>query len=350
MNKPNSQITTTPLWERAGRRPKVCVSCATFNHAPYITQAMNGFCMQQADFPFICVIIDDASTDGAQQVIRQYLNEQFEPLSLLSEGRGIVFHHKTNPNCYFVVYLLEENHYSQGKSPLLYANPWMEQSDYVALCEGDDYWTDKHKLQKQADALDANPQATLVYTNFRIIDGDGKPISRPYIKVFPGRSHSGDNLPMLLRYGNYVMTLTTMYRHEVLQSDAYKNNPYKLDFGLTLAAALMGDFIWMQEQTACYRSHESGMIMSNHKQVRRKTKDIFRYYAGLLMKGHYKPLSLSQRINITTLILIWALKKKDTLLKKESLSASKLSRPLLPVAYVRMKCERLADRIKRLYK
>jgi hypothetical protein len=146
------------------------------------------------------------------------------------------------------------------------------------------------------------------------------------------------------------MTFTTMYRHEVLQSDAYKNNPYKLDFGLTLASALMGDFIWFPEQTACYRSLQSGMIMSNHPKVIQMTKDIYCYYAGLLMNGQCKPLSLSQRINLTTLILIWALKKKDYQLRKETLSASKLSRLLLPVAYIRLKSERLKDRIERINK
>ena len=57
---------------------KVCVRCATFNHAPYIKATMGGFCMQQTGFPFICVIIDDASKDGEQQVIMQYLHDHFE--------------------------------------------------------------------------------------------------------------------------------------------------------------------------------------------------------------------------------------------------------------------------------
>lgn len=209
--------------------------------------------------------------------------------------------------------------------------------NYLAFCEGDDYWTDEHKLQKQADALDANPQATLVYTNFRVIDGDGKPISRPHIKEFPRRSHSGDNLPTLLRYGNYVMVLTTMYRYEVLHSDAYRNCSYSMDFSTTLAAALMGDFIWLPEQTGCYRSLESGMIMSNLRKGVHWSQDIYRYYAGLVMKGQCKPLSLGQRIHLTTLILRRALARKDRQLKKDTLSASLLSYLLLPVAYINWK-------------
>ena len=324
---------------------KVCVRCATFNHAAYITQTMDGFCMQQTDFPFICVITDDASTDGAQQVIRQYLNEQFEPTAPLSKGQGEVFRHKTNSNCYFVVYLLEENHYSQGKSPLVYANPWMEQSDYVALCEGDDYWTDVKKLQRQADALDANRHAVMVYTNFRCVGANGEPVSRPLIERFPQRSHSGDNLPTLFRYGNYVLTLTTMYRREVWDSEAYKCCPVNIDFNLILSAALMGDFIWLPEQTANYRSLQSGMVKSNLQKGMQMITDIYRYYAGLLMNGQCKPLSLSKRIKITIFILMWALRRKDHQLKKNTLSACPLSCFLLPIAFIKLKIERLKDKV-----
>ena len=56
----------------------VQVSCRTFNHANYITDAMNGFTIQQTNFPYVCTIVDDASTDGEQEVIRQYLQEHFD--------------------------------------------------------------------------------------------------------------------------------------------------------------------------------------------------------------------------------------------------------------------------------
>lgn len=321
------------------RKYKVCVRCATFNHAPYITATLDGFCRQQTNFPFLCVIVDDNSKDGEQEVIKQYLSNHFtaESIKETDDYHLTLARHKDNKNCYFAVFLLKYNHYSIKKPIRTHYQELVSGVNYLAFCEGDDYWTDEHKLQKQADALDANPQATLVYTNFRIIDGEGKTISRPVIERFPKRSHSGDNLSTLLRYGNYVMALTTMYRYEVVQSDAYKNCPYGMDFSTTLAAALMGDFIWMPEQTGCYRSLESGMIMSNLRKGVHWSQDIYRYYAGLVMKGQCKPLSLGQRIHLTTLILRRALARKDRQLKKDTLSASLLSYLLLPVAYINWK-------------
>lgn len=318
---------------------KVCVLCATFNHAPYITDTMDGFCRQQTDFPFLCVIVDDNSKDGEQEVIMQYLSNHFtaESIKETDDYHLTLARHKDNKNCYFAVFLLKYNHYSIKKPIRTHYQELVSGVNYLAFCEGDDYWTDEHKLQKQADALDANPQAMMVYTNFRIIDGEGKPISRPIIEKFPGRSHSGDNLPTLFHYGNYVMALTTMYHYEVVQGDAFKNCPYGLDFSTTLAAALMGDFIWMPEQTASYRSLESGMIMSSLRKDVHWPQEIYRYYAGLVMNGQCKPLSLGQRIHLTTLILRRALARKDRQLKKDTLSASLLSYLLLPVAYINWK-------------
>lgn len=320
---------------------KVCVWCNTFNQASYIKDTLDGFCMQQTNFPFVCLIMDDASTDGEPEVLEAYMNDHFDTeWTKETDDYHLMFaHHKDNKNCYFAVYLLKYNHYRANKRRLKYYKELADEIDYVAQCEGDDYWTDELKLQKQADALDANPQATLVYTNFQTIDAEDKPIIRPFIKDFPKRSHSGDNLPTLLRYGNYIMVLTTMYRYKVFESESLTNCPVRMDFNTTMAAALMGDFIWLPEQTACYRSLDGGITLSNKRKGVHWLQDVYRYYAGLVINGQCKPLSLCQRIHLTTLILMRALKKKDHQLKKDVLRACPLSYLLLPVAYIQLKME-----------
>jgi len=318
---------------------KVVVWCNTFNQASYIKDTMEGFCMQQTNFPFVCLIMDDASTDNEPEVIKQYLNDHFdmEWAKETEDYHLTLARHKQNKNCYFAVYLLKYNHYTIKKPRLIYYQELTDEIDYVAMCEGDDYWTDARKLQKQADALDANPEATLVYTNFQVVDRDGKPISKTRVKNYPERSHSGDNLPTLLRYGNYIMVLTSMYRYKVWKSESFRNCPIKMDFALTLSAALMGDFIWLPEQTGCYRILESGITRTGHRNGVTWAQDIYRYYAGLVMNGQCKPLSLVQRINHTTLILMRALVRKDRQLVKDTLRSSPLSCLLLPIAYVRLK-------------
>ena len=105
----------------------VRVHCATFNHHDYITDAMNGFTMQQTNFPFICTIVDDASTDGEQEVIKEYVQEHFDlqDSSVSCEkntdyGHVTFAQHKTNKSCFFAVIYLKENHYSQRKSKAPY--------------------------------------------------------------------------------------------------------------------------------------------------------------------------------------------------------------------------------------
>ena len=155
----------------------VLVRCNTYNHAPYIVEAMNGFTMQETHFPFVCVIVDDASTDGEQSVIDNYLNEHFD-----IEDKSNVQHeetddyiltfarHKTNLNCYFVGIYLKYNHYSLKKPKVPYFARWRDKAKYIAICEGDDYWIDSLKLQKQVHFLENNPGFVECSHNFYIKD------------------------------------------------------------------------------------------------------------------------------------------------------------------------------------
>ncbi len=146
------------------------VSCSTFNHAPYIEDAMNGFCMQQTTFPFVCCIVDDASTDGELEVLKKYFQEHFD-LEDKSKVRYVetdeyfltFTRHKDNINCYFAIYLLKYNHYSVKKAKALYFKHFTENVKYIAICEGDDYWTDPNKLQTQVDFLESHPDYSMCF-------------------------------------------------------------------------------------------------------------------------------------------------------------------------------------------
>lgn len=251
----------------------VDVRCFTFNQSKYITDTMNGFCMQQTNFPFICCIVDDASTDGEQEVIDEYLKENFdfsdgsEAYKNETDYAFITYaRHKTNRNCYFAVLFLKENHYSKKIDKIPYLAEWRESCKYDAMCEGDDYWVDAKKLQKQVDLLEKNPEATLVYTAFATVDEENKKIFRYNYEYNMKHSFSGFIFPNLL-FGNFVMTLSCLYRKEILASDVFINTNSNLDYNFFLCAAALGDCIFLPDVTCCYRKVSSSLMNSHGKSV-----------------------------------------------------------------------------------
>lgn len=197
---------------------KVCVRCFTFNQAKYITDALNGFTMQQTDFPFVCCIVDDASTDGEQQVIMEYVQEHFDMSDASVSYRketdyaDITYaQHKENKNCYFAVLLLKENHYSQRKDKMPYLSEWRDNTEYEALCEGDDYWIHPKKLQMQVNILETHPEVGLVRTDCdKYIEKNNTMIFAVF-SLFPYNKIK-DTFRDYLIYGWWAAPCTWMYR------------------------------------------------------------------------------------------------------------------------------------------
>lgn len=234
---------------------KVTVSCMTYNQAKYITEAMNGFTMQQTSFPFVCTIVDDASTDGEQEVIRKYVEDNFD----FSEG-SVAYQketdyahityaqHKTNKNCYFAVLYLKENHYSKHKDKSPYLKDWRDGVEYMAICEGDDYWIVPDKLEKQVRFLDENEDYVMVHTDFDLVDG----IRNHYKENYS----DGQYLPSALTKGFDIGTLTTLFRQNVYNRlpQYYKSKQWLMgDYPLWLELAHEGKIKYIKEITSKYR-------------------------------------------------------------------------------------------------
>ena len=127
----------------------VSVYCMTYNHVGYIRDALEGFVRQKTDFPFEVIVHDDASTDGTADIIREY--------------------EKKYPDIIRPIYQTE-NQYSKGINPYLaYIFPRLR-GKYVAVCEGDDYWTDPEKLQRQVDVLEEHPSCAACVHQTRVHD------------------------------------------------------------------------------------------------------------------------------------------------------------------------------------
>ena len=94
------------------KKPLVLIKCLTFNHNPHIRKCLNGFVMQKTNFPFVAIVVDDASTDNEQDVLRDFIYHELNPLSIQKEETddyvSVVAPHKYNPNCTFVFLLLKK--------------------------------------------------------------------------------------------------------------------------------------------------------------------------------------------------------------------------------------------------
>ena len=269
---------------------------------------MNGFTMQQTSFPFVCTIVDDASTDGEQEVIRKYVEDNFD----FSEGAAafnketeyahITYaQHNTNKNCYFAVLYLKENHYSQRKSKMGYLSEWRDMCEYEALCEGDDYWIMPEKLQVQYDMLLKAPNAMMVYTDYQTVDEHGKMINRPKYNSWQRYHKSGDILPSLFRT-NFPLTCTVFVRRMVLTSELYKNMPAGLDYGLFLTAASMGDCLYVDRESSCYRNNPNSLMNTRQDRVCISGAKIYKYFVSAYLDNKCKKESFLNNIKILYVI------------------------------------------------
>ncbi len=128
-------------------RPLVSICCCAYNHEPYIKHCLEGFVGQRTDFLFEVLIHDDASTDKTAEIIDEYVHRY--------------------PSLFKPIYQTE-NQYSKGNDPCTRILFPRVQGKYIALCEGDDYWTDPYKLQKQVDYMEAYPECALCFHNAMI--------------------------------------------------------------------------------------------------------------------------------------------------------------------------------------
>ena len=225
-------------------KPLVSVFCLTYNHAPYIRQCLDGFLMQRTSFDYEVIINDDASTDGTTEIIKEYENKYPEII--------IPIYH-------------EENLYSKGERGFWnkYCLP-RAQGKYIALCEGDDYWTDPYKLQKQVDFLEGHPEYGLVYAKAKYFNQKQQKfegvLGKDYI--------SFENL---LRE-NIIPTLTVMLRKSLIfqyynEIDVSKMGWKMGDYPLWLWVAERSKLYFINDVVAVYRALEESA--SHSKSVER---------------------------------------------------------------------------------
>ena len=326
----------------------VRVKCMTYNHSSYIKEAMDGFCSQQTNFPFVCVIMDDASSDGEQDILNNYLQENFdlddESISYTEEtaNYNLIFaRHKTNCNCYFAVFLLKENHYQKKSKNQYLKKEWIN-TKYIANCEGDDYWVDSLKLQKQVDFLESHPDYSLVFHNalFHYENGH-QPDHRA--NDFPtGRFYNLQ--PNII---GKIPTASMVYRSNIYISKLFqecKNSSkiYVGDVPLTLCCDVYGKIYCFNDVMSVYRIHPTNW--TNTKEKFRSYKYLFQDIELLkIFKGKYDD-SFKNAIARKSIDFFLLIKEKE--FKKAFILITNCLR-YSPIKSIRVLFLHFSDKIKR---
>jgi glycosyltransferase involved in cell wall biosynthesis len=209
--------------------PKVSIISTTYNHEKYIGKALDSIIMQKTNFDYELIIADDCSTDKTPDILREYAKKYpkiIRPI-LRKKNLGVV-----------------ANFMSVLRSA---------RAPYIAVCEGDDYWTDPHKLQQQVDFLEKNPDYALCFHPVRVVH-EGNATDEYIYPKQDMKSRFG--LEELLKQ-NFIQTNSVMYKRQ-----AYDNMPediMPLDWYLHLYHAQFGKIGFINEVMSVYRRHPGGL-------------------------------------------------------------------------------------------
>jgi glycosyltransferase involved in cell wall biosynthesis len=234
----------TRNWGGSIANPLVSICCIAFNHATYIEKCINGFLIQKTNFPFEILIHDDASLDGTQEIIQNYKNKF--------------------PNIINVV-LQTENQYSRGVKPLSILFK-LSKGNYIALCEGDDYWTDPLKIKKQYDFLNSNKRYSICYHNSILVDELGNTLNDKNLLYNSKRDLSSFELT---RAKGTIATQTSFFRRipELPYQYKFVTNEDRFLFSIL---GKHGEAKYLDDITASgYRIHSGGVWsnQSNEKKI-----------------------------------------------------------------------------------
>ncbi|MCX7549975.1 glycosyltransferase family 2 protein [Xanthomarina sp. F2636L] len=213
-------------------KPLLSICCTTYNHEKYIKETLDGFLAQQTSFPIEIIVHDDASIDKTAEIIREYAAKDSRIVPILQTV----------------------NQYSQNIKPWAnYVFPKV-QGKYIALCEGDDYWTDPLKLQKQVDFLENNDDFELCFHNSKkYFQGKGE----FEINTASSRMPSVTTVIDLVDYC-FIATPTVVIRNNFKLPDWFDYSPVG-DWPLFFIQVGDGKIKKLDDYMAVYRVHEKGM-------------------------------------------------------------------------------------------
>jgi len=268
----------------AGTPCRVSVLCATYNHEDYLRETLESFVSQRTDFPFEVLVNDDASTDGTAEILREYAARYPEVIRPFYQ---------------------EENLYSRRMNVYDLVFFPAARGEYIALCEGDDYWNDPEKLQRQVDWLDSHPEYSACVHNSigrfedrpdRVLFAQDGDRDIPFEQVIRGMSHAYHTSSILAR------------REFILNPPDYRNVAYEqgyfTDYAIGVRLCLEGKVRFLDRCMSVYRIGSNPSAWS--KGVGQEYGKLTRFVSGEIamlktLKGH--PLTPAQQEAVDQVIL-----------------------------------------------
>lgn len=238
-------------WPENHLKPLVTICCVTYNHKDYIAQAIDCFLMQETSFAFEIIIHDDASTDGTTDIVREYAQNFPHIIKLIIQS---------------------ENQYS--KQPIISPKfVWpLAKGQFIAMCEGDDFWTDNTKLEYQIDRMKAYPQCQLSFHCCQWLDNK----ERQGQVTNYGREEKVFTLSeVIIGGGGFITTPSVVYHRAFIDSlpDWFCDVPVG-DYYSQVLASVKGGALYLPKNFACYRLFTTGSWTLNEAAHTLRNKSI----------------------------------------------------------------------------
>lgn len=227
---------------------KVSICCVTYNHAAYIGQALDGFVAQIADFRYEILIHDDCSTDGTREIIEEYASRYPELIVPVYE---------------------EENQWGKVNGYLVSFLLPLAKGEYIALCEGDDYWTDPLKLQKQVDVLEKRSEVSLCVHRELLLCGEDLLGRDSILGALPCETKDYSPEEVMSGGGSLFPTASMVFRKEHLGClPQWLRDAPVADYPLAIWLSLRGTVRYIPDTMCVYRYLAPGSWTANQQKSR----------------------------------------------------------------------------------
>ncbi len=262
--------------------PLISVCIITYNHENYIQKAIEGVLMQQCNFEVELILSNDFSIDSTDEIIQEVLKKH--------QKKSFIKYFKQNKNLGMMANFIFTLKQCTGK--------------YIAICDGDDYWIDELKLQKQVDFLEGNPSFSACFHNAYIINSFDA-ITGVFCEWNSNRViHSED---VIYKGGGIYPTASILFRNKI-ELPSFTLEAKAGDSALAFSLLEIGNFYYSSEIMCIYRKHEGGVYTSIHNNKEKKLEDIksnikllvnYRAYCNYKFKKYFNNAIQKQLVRIS---------------------------------------------------